>query len=334
MLTSDEKIKETTSYDLISRYERQCAYHRNHRGEEQKFRQHLPDILSRLALVKAHPDWTNLGGRSSRTFIVNLLKLIRRSSEYMLSVNRDCDFAIEYNEWALTLYRDFSEDIRSGVEEDVIKLENHLAFAYYFLHEMGQPDKTSLSKARHLLRHSLHFNSGRYPELMGYAHCVSGQIAILNGTYERAKNHLIQAYRFYTGQPDSFLPDAELLALETRIPTLKTTQEAQESSRLYQRMIVLCYYADNEVRTGVFEFAQRCYPICLAFIQEYCQGDTLQTGDIYYRLGRLMLALSQREKALSFFRQSLAIYRDIVGEHHKKTTEIVATINIFQDNSL
>ncbi|KTD61131.1 hypothetical protein Lspi_2751 [Legionella spiritensis] len=27
----------------------------------------------------------------------------------------------------------------------------------------------------------------------------------------------------------------------------------------------------------------------------------MQTGDIYYRLSRLMLALSQREKALSFF---------------------------------
>lgn len=209
------------------------------------------------------------------------------------------------------------------LREEIVMLKNHLAFAYYFsLEARGDAD---LKRARELLHQSIALNGNLFPRLLGYAYCILGQMEILDGTVEAARGYFTKAYLLYTYQTGKgeLNRDIALHALGDMTKELPFVTGLQDRSDLYQRAIVLEFFADNETRDGHYVFAKQCYLLCANFVRAYWGKNTLQVGDIFYRLGKLKQRQNQTVDAREWFAKALDIYLEITGPDHLRSRELI-----------
>lgn len=307
---------------LAENYEKQYPYHRNHPGEEAELAKHFSEIIS---LIDQFKDGNALVDQIENQKVLGcLIKLVRRCSEYKLSRERDYHFAFNYSEWAMhQSEKSFAGALPDFLLEDSIKMTQHLGFAYYFARETKPEGEDYLIKARRLLLRSLEINQGRFPDLMGYSYCILGQIATLNGGLNEARNYLSKAYLLYATQSEEGEFDQKRALEDLDAVTLLLDQESgmEKRSSLYQRAIVIGYFADNEVRAQAYDFAEKCCCRCAAFVQKFWKEDTLQVGDIYFRLGNLMKVQKKTIEAAEWYQKSLSVYQNI-SPNHERITEL------------
>ncbi|MBA2654069.1 MAG: acetolactate decarboxylase [Gammaproteobacteria bacterium] len=310
--------------ELIKLYEVRLPYCRNHIEDESQFDQNLPKLLT---LFKLFNENESLLVEVSDKAKQALVKLIKRTSEYMLSVKRNCDFVIRYNNWGLQLIKNYA--IKDIVREQITLL-NHLGFAYYFLNEIGKGNALSLTKARESLERALDLNRGKAHDLMAYAHCILGQVELFEKNDKKAYELFSKAYSFYRHKKDndSFELKQALLDIQNDIDNLKKNLTQEERNDKYQAMVVLGYIADTKAMHQPHEFSEKCYLLCIAFIKIYWQHDTLQSADLYYRLAKLHQKSGHPKKALESYKNALNIYVEISGIDHPKVYELSQEIGV------
>ncbi len=304
--------------ELIQLYEKQLPYHRNHIDEEEHFEANVVKLTTLLELLKNSEH--HLESMSNDTLCA-LIQLIRRASEYMLSVKRECAFAIEYNNWGIHLIHTYAIE---AVEREHMTLLNHLGFAYYFLTEMGDKTSSPLSKARAMFETVMAMNTDAHPDLWAYACIVLAQVELREHHVERARTLLTKAYSFYRHQEviNGFNHDEAIKGIEEDIEHLGTHLSREARDDKYQAMVVLGYLADVEQLSHAYDFSRQCYQQCIAFIKQYWGDDTLQSADLYCRLARLYYSMNQLTQAKIAYQMAYQIYEKINGKGHPKLQEL------------
>lgn len=311
--------------ELIETYEEKLPYHRNNIDEEAHFEKNLPKIALLLQLLKGSEDILNT---MSNQTLKALIKLVRRASEYMLSVKRGCDYAIEYNTWVVNL---LEKHAIQGMEREHITLLNHLGFAYYFLTEMGQGTTATISKARQLFETVLGRDDIKtYPDLWAYAHIVLAEVELHEHDFEHARELLITAYSFYKQKRvDAFDQNEAIRSIQADIKALATNLHRDDRNNRYQAMVVLGYIADTALPKKQYEFCEQCYKLCIAFIKAYWGDDTLQSADLYTRLAKLYRLLNKAEKSLEAYQNAFNIYERISGKSNSKLQKLTEEMHAF-----